>query len=158
MSSHRVILSGYQFRSIHDHHSGPYIWNIVAKSCYKIKHKLKIHVHIHKIIKCLSMGSHLQNIKQKILKCCASIYFNKHCLIHNLTHNYSYNENCKWDPIDRNFIILCTCTCILTHILSQNNSQLQCSKCKGLNDGCGLTETSSPIISLQVNTFTKSCV
>ena len=44
-----------------------------------------------KIIKA-SQATHIyryKNIKRKILKCCASIYFNKRCLKHNLTPSYS---------------------------------------------------------------------
>ena len=30
-----------------------------------------------------------KNLKRKILKCCANIYFNKQCLQHNLTSQYT---------------------------------------------------------------------
>ena len=33
--------------------------------------------------------THCKNLKRKILKCCANIYFNKQCQKHNLTPKYT---------------------------------------------------------------------
>ena len=70
-----------------------------------------------------------KNMELKILKCCASIYFNKQCLKHNLT------------PITQIFLyfhMYFNCTS------SYNTNQLKRSICKWLNEGQWMTETSSP--------------